>query len=139
MELWARLICYGMLGWCLEVAFTGVSRFLHERDLRLTGHSYLWMLPIYGLGGGLLEVTHDLLAAQSIWLRGVVAMVAIFAVEYSSGFTIRRLVGHSPWNYYGRTRWQLHGLVRFDYAPFWLAVGLGFELTYAFLLRVRLG
>jgi uncharacterized membrane protein len=138
MELWARLIFYGLAGWCMEVAFTGVSRFLHERDVRLTGHSYLWMLPIYGLGGGLLELVHGVAAAQPLVLRAACAMLAIYGVEYSSGFTIRKLVGHSPWNYYGQTRWQLHGLVRFDYAPFWMGVGLGFEVTYDLLMRVRL-
>lgn len=138
MPLWARFIGYGMLGWCIEVAFTGVSRFLHERDLRLTGQSYLWMLPIYGLGGMLLEAVHWVCSGQPLPVRGAGYLVTIFAVEFSTGLLIRTVVGHSPWNYYGRTRWHVMGLIRLDYAPFWLAVGLGFEFAFDLMLRARL-
>ena len=70
--------------------------------------------------------------------RGLCYMTAIYAVEFSAGFLIRRLVGHSPWNYYGRTRWQVLGLIRLDYAPFWFAVGLGFEWANDLMMRARL-
>jgi uncharacterized membrane protein len=138
MPLWARFVGYGLLGWCIEVAFTGVSRFMHERDLRLTGQSYLWMLPIYGLGGLLLEGIRRLAEPAPLIARGLCYMTAIYAVEFSAGFLIRRLVGHSPWNYYGRTRWQVLGLIRLDYAPFWFAVGLGFEWANDLMMRARL-
>ena len=37
----------GMAGWCMEILWTGLHSF-RVRDPKLTGHSSLWMFPIYG-------------------------------------------------------------------------------------------
>ena len=36
-----------MAGWCMEILWTGLHSF-RVRDPKLTGHSSLWMFPIYG-------------------------------------------------------------------------------------------
>src|SRR5581483_11517860 len=74
-----RFLAYGLLGWALEVAFTGATDCLKLRDRRLRGHSYLWMLPIYGGGGLLLEVLHDRLASRNVprWARSLAYTLGI--------------------------------------------------------------
>jgi hypothetical protein len=54
-----RFAAYGLLGWCGEVAFTGVHDFIKTRDPRLPSRSSLWMFPIYGLLQPLFEPLHD--------------------------------------------------------------------------------
>src|SRR5688572_22600564 len=111
-----RWFLYGMIGWCAEVFWTAtyeavsgtrkdrttpgkrvaISR--RERWL-LVGHTYLWMVPIYGLLAVTFEPLHD--ALRGVWwpLRGLVWMVGLFAVEYGAGWVLRRLTGRCPWDY----------------------------------------
>lgn len=123
---------YGMLGWCLEVVWTGLGSLL-AGDARLASHTYLWMFPIYGLAV-LFEPVHDRLRSSPWPLRGLVWMLLFFAVEYATGWLIRQAVGVSPWQYYGR--WQVDGLIRLDYGPVWFVAGLLFERVHDFLDRV---
>jgi uncharacterized membrane protein len=128
VHFFERFLAYGALGWCLEVLFTGVSAVLFRHDRSATGQTYLWMLPIYGGAGLLLETLHHLLVSAGVGfgLRLVAYVVVIYAVEAVSGHTLRRLLGRCPWDY-GDARFGVRGLVRLDYAPFWALVGLLFE------------
>ena len=44
----SNFIKCGMIGWCLEVAWTGLGSLLRH-DPKLTGVSSLTMFPIYGM------------------------------------------------------------------------------------------
>jgi len=123
--LFVRFLVYGLLGWALEIVWTGLGRLL-QRDWDLQGRTYLWMFPIYGSAAFLLEPAHNLMRGLASPVRGLIWVVLIFAVEYGTGYLIRRLTGHCPWDY-SRARWSVHGLIRLDYAPAWLAVGFLFE------------
>ncbi len=122
-----RFLSYGLLGWALEVGFTSISDNVRMRDRRLKGHSYLWMLPIYGGGGMLLEALHERLASRGVprWRRALVYMAGIFGMEYGSAVLLNRLIGDVPWRY--RRGVNVSGYVRLDYAPFWYACGWLFE------------
>ena len=122
-----RFLAYGFCGWGLEVAFTGITGSPWARDRRLRGHSYLWMLPIYGFGGLTLERLHGHLERRGVrrWARSLAYMLGIYGVEFGTASLLDRLLGEVPWRY-------LHGLhvrgyVRLDYAPFWYACGWMFE------------
>ncbi len=132
-----RFLIYGLVGLALEVLFTGTARALKRRDLRLAGHSYLWMLPIYGTGGLGLEAIYRVLStSHAAWYgRGLAYMLAIFAIEYLSGALLRKALGRCPWDY-GHRGLNLHGLVRLDYAPAWFACGLIFERIHDILGQV---
>ena len=129
-----RFLAYGLAGWCSEIVTTGLRSHGRDGDWRLTGTTYLWMLPIYGSAAVLFEPAHDAARARGWpwWQRGLVWVGGIFAVEAASGELVRRAVGEVPWDY-GRARgskpvpmnWR--GLVRPAYAPLWFAVGLGME------------
>ncbi|HUJ28075.1 MAG TPA: hypothetical protein VLW85_18770 [Myxococcales bacterium] len=121
--MWRRFIGYGVAGWGIEVMFTSMSDTLR----RLRGHTYLWMLPIYGAGGLLLERMHEGMAARrwSRWARALAYTGCIYAVEMGSGLALAGLLGDVPWRY--RRGWSIGGYVRIDYAPFWYGCGLLFE------------
>ena len=110
------------------MVFTSVARALRVRDRRLVGQTYLWMLPIYGAGGLLLERLHARLVRRGVSppLRALVSTAAILAWEYGTGSVLRRALGDCPWRY--RRGVTLRGYVRLDYAPYWYATALLFEL-----------
>ena len=136
-----RALAYGMLGWIGEIAFTGVRGALEPRrgDWRLEGHSYLWMLPIYGLSAFLFEPLHDVVKQRPVWQRAGIYAGGIMAVEYATGTSLRRAVGVVPWDYAGQSRWALPGgAVRLDYAPVWAVAGLALERVHDVLRVVPL-
>jgi uncharacterized membrane protein len=122
-----RFLAYGFFGWGLEVAFTGLTDSIWVRDRRLRGHSYLWMLPIYGSGGLTLERLHDRLARRRVprWARSLAYMMGIYGVEFGTAALLNRAVGEVPWRYVKGI--NVRGYVRLDYAPFWYGCGWLFE------------
>ncbi len=133
-----RFLAYGVLGWCVEILWTAVSGAVAEsrERWRLQGVTYLWMFPIYGLLVVLYEPLHDLIRQWPWPARAALYAAGFMAVEYATGWLLRRLVGLCPWDYRGKTRWQLHGLVRLDYAPLWALLGLALEPVHDFLVRL---
>jgi len=115
----------------LEVVFTAVANLRAADDLRLTGHSYVWMFPIYGLAYPLYAWSGPLLHTLPWFARGVVYVGAFFVVELVAGWLLRRAIGRCPWeDGYRAARWGVHGLIRLDYAPAWFVVSLLFERIY---------
>jgi uncharacterized membrane protein len=91
------------------------------------------MLPIYGLIQPLFEPVHATIRGRlPVALRALIYGCGFHTVEYLSGRIIRRFLGQAPWDYSG-ARWQLDGLVRFDYFPLWAAAGLMLERLHVSL------
>ena len=113
----------GLTGWCMEIFFTSLDS-LRRRDYKLKGNTSVWMFPIYGCAA-LFAPIHTLLCRKPFWVRGLTYMSLIFSGEYISG---RILSKHSmcPWDD-GRSKWNIHRVVRLDYAPVWFGAGLLFE------------
>ena len=141
-----HLLVYGVFGWCAEILWTALSALItgvrgdlgddvgllklsREQRLRLLGHTYLWMFPLYGVGGLLFERVHDAIRGWPWPGRGALWTVLIFAVEYVAGAALCRLTGRCPWDY-SYSRYHLHGLIRFDYVPVWFAFGLALERVH---------
>jgi uncharacterized membrane protein len=126
------LLC--ALGMALEVVFTAVAEHPSSGDRRLKGYTYLWMAPIYALVYPACALLVPMLAPYPTAVRGVIYMLIIYAVEYSSGWLLRKLVGECPWERgYRDAKWGVHGLIRLDFAPGWIAAGLIFEWAYRVL------
>ncbi len=121
-----RFTVYGLLGWALEIAWTGLGSLLPPTDWRLVGRTYLWMFPIYGGGALLLEGLVPAIAPLHWLVRGAIWTTVIFGLEYATGYVLRALTGQCPWDYC-RARFSVNGLIRLDYAPAWFALGLAFE------------
>ena len=130
-----HFVIYGLLGWCLEIIWTGLGSLIN-RDVRLTGKTYLWMFPIYG-SVILFEPVHDFIRHWPMWERGIVWILLCFSVEYLSGWMLRKILGKVPWNY-SRAALNVHGLIRLDYAPAWFVAGLLFEKIHDWLDQMSL-
>lgn len=122
------------VGLALEVVFTALMDYPASGDRRLKGYTYVWMAPIYALIYPFSTVLVPRLAPYPAPARGIIYMLLIFAVEYSSGWLLRKLVGECPWESgYRKAKWNVHGLIRLDFAPAWIGASLVFEWTYRVL------
>ena len=130
-----RSLIYGLLGWCIEIVWTALPKRCPV-DWTLTGQTYLWMLPIYGLIGPLYEPVHSHLRGRPWPLRALAYAAGFLSVEVITGLLLVRLTGRCPWDYTGKTRWQLGGITRFDYAPLWAGLGLALEPLHDALVRL---
>ncbi len=118
-----NFLCCGLLGWCLEIIFTGLNA-LRRRNLKLTGTTSLWMFPIYGCASFMAPLFR-LMEKRPLLLRGCTYMSLIFSAEFLSGrFLQKRKL--CPWDY-SRSRYHIGRVIRLDYAPYWFAAGLLFE------------
>ena len=118
-----KFIQCGLLGWCLEIFWTGLKS-LRQRKMKLMGQSSIWMFPIYGMAF-LFAPLSKLLRRRSAWFRGSVYMCLIFLMEYVSG-TILKKRNCCPWDY-SHAKLNIHGIIRLDYAPVWFLTGLLYE------------
>lgn len=134
LEFWKNFIKCGVAGWCMEIIFTSAES-IAVGDMRLMGRTSLLMFPIYGLGALLgpicqwldrwLGDAERLGIRDKIWRHGTNNMVLIFLAEYLSGAFLK-FYGICPWDYSGRF-FNVDGLIRLDFAPFWFGAGLLFE------------
>ena len=123
----ARAVIYGVVGCAMEVAFSSLVASVEARRPVRDGPSTAWMLPIYGLAQPLFEPVHGAVRHRPAWLRGAAYAAGIFAVEAATGEALRALTGACPWDYTGRSRLAVRGVIRLDYAPLWAVAGLGAE------------
>jgi uncharacterized membrane protein len=95
------------------------------------------MFPIYGGALTFLyEPTHDAIRSLAWPLRGSIYMIGFFAIEYITGWLLKRLTGSCPWDYSAWSKWSVNGYIRLDYAPIWFLVGIGLEPIHDFLVRL---
>ena len=130
-----RFIIYGLLGWNMEVIWTGFAEILHGSP-NLIGHTSLWMFFIYGSASFLLEPIHTRIRRLHWLLRGCIWAGLIFAIEFISG-TLLKLIGITAWNYTGT--FAVLGVIRLDYFPAWAAAGLIFKKIHDMLVRYNIG
>src|SRR4051794_11433592 len=86
-----RFLVYGLAGWCSEVVSTSIRSHGRDANWRLTGTTYAWMLPIYGLAAVLFEPA-DTAARRNgwpWWQRGLIWTAGIYSVEAASGEVLR--------------------------------------------------
>jgi uncharacterized membrane protein len=132
-----RFLIYGALGWCIEIVFTALSRLRSPGRWRLEGTTYLWMFPIYGLIAPLYEPLHNALRNSLPWpLRALLYGIGFMVVEYIAGWLLRITTGSFPWDYRGRAKYHVSGLVRLDYAPLWMLLGVALEPVHDTLVRL---
>ena len=118
-----KFILCGLLGWCLEVFWTGLKS-LQRRQLKLEGHSSIWMFPIYGMAAFISPLSRGL-RGKSVWLRGSIYAASIFLVEFLTGSWLKKR-DLCPWDY-SKARLNVNGVIRLDYAPVWFLTGLLYE------------
>lgn len=126
-----EMLLFGVLGLGLEVIFTSAFEIRKVEKRHLMGYSSLWYLPLYMLTPLFLIVTSSLVFPRHILIRGLIYMTVIFVIEYTGMFLLRKLLGSSPSEAsYHASKWNIHGLIRLDYAPAMFLMGLIFEFVY---------
>jgi len=128
-----RFLFYGLLGWTIEIIFTGMDSLIRG-DLRLTGFTNLWMFFIYGMAV-FLEPLHDFIAKWKWPLRGLFWMFLFWGIEYVSGFILVNVLGVYPWYY--TDAFAVDGLITLRFAPYWFAAGFLFEKIHSFLDNIE--
>ena len=118
-----KFIACGILGWCMEIVFTGLGS-LRKNEHRLTARTSIWMFPIYGMACFLTPLCR-LLQKRNFLVRGFADTCWICAGEFLSGSFLKRH-GACPWDY-SRAKYNIRGVIRLDYAPLWFGAGLLFE------------
>jgi uncharacterized membrane protein len=119
-----RFYLWATLGLSTEIfftAFTDLYIALREHkpvDMSQTGHTYIWMIFIYGAGSLIFPFGHKHLRGFHLFLRIVIVAIGIFAIEFTTGFLLDKITGHCPWEYSGR--WSVMGYIRLDYLPAWM-------------------
>jgi len=121
-----RFIIYGALGCLIEVLWTGLGA-IKSKNFKLSSNTSLWMFFIYGLTV-FLEPLFVMLEPMNFLLRGLIYAVIIFAVEFITGSILKR-ANVCPWDY-SHTRFHVKGVIRADYLPAWVILGLFFEQIY---------
>lgn len=128
-----RFLIFACLGVTTEVHFTAFSKFLDDsystsQLLRLEGHSYVWMIFIYGSAAFLIPIGYNLVKKFPLLIRLVLYAIGIFVIEYIAGFILEMTTGSCPWEY--NNRWNISGYIRLDYMPFWMVFGLILERVH---------
>jgi len=131
-----RFIIYGLLGWTMEVFWTGLGS-LFNGNLMLSSFTYLWMFPIYGLAV-FLERVHDQIDNLPWYVRGGIWVIIILSLEYLTGWLLLSFLGRCPWDYTDVTPYQIQGLIRLDYIPAWFLAGLIFERIHRTLDKLMI-
>ncbi|MFR8033566.1 MAG: putative ABC transporter permease [Lachnospiraceae bacterium] len=126
-ELRQNFIKCGLVGWCMEVLFTGLHS-IARHDPKMMGQTSILMFPIYGAAAFFGPISR-LLKKRRIWARGTVYTCCIFAAEYVSGSLLKKRK-MCPWDY-SDAKFNINGLIRLDYAPLWFTAGLIFEKLVA--------
>lgn len=121
-----RFLVYGCAGVTSEVIWTGLKG-LVSGDAALMGHSSVIMFFIYGMVV-FMEPLFTQLKRHPLFLRGIVYMSLIFAVEYWSGLLLLHM-NIEVWNYLASPL-NIRGVIRMDYAPVWFSAGLFYEFMF---------
>lgn len=113
----------GLTGWCMEVFWTGMSK-VKNHDGKLMGETSLIMFPIYGMAAAFKPI-YARIKEKNVIVRGSIYTAFIYMVEYTTGmFLKKRKI--CPWDY-SKSKFNVKGVVRLDYAPIWFIVGLIYE------------
>ena len=113
----------GITGMCLEVVWTSITGY-SRKDRRLIGNTSLWMFPIYGMAA-VIEQMNRLINHKSTFARGSFYSAGIYIMEFVTGMMLKRR-NCCPWDY-SKSRFNIMGIIRLDYAPLWFLVGLIYE------------
>jgi len=121
-----KFALFGAVGLIMEVFWTGMGSLL-AKDRRATSKTSIWMFFIYGATAFMTPLITVIQPLNWVF-RGLTYAITIFLIEYTTGITMKA-AKMCPWDYSG-TRYNVHGVIRLDYAPVWMAVGLIKEFIY---------
>ena len=133
----AEAVLFGVFGLGLETVFTAALDWRKDPKRHLLGYSSLWYLPLYALAPLILQHAGPFLFPLALPVRGLIYMLAFWTLEYPGMLALRLLLGTSPSeeSYY-KCRWNVHGLIRLDFAPAGFSLGLILEGLFRFIRHI---
>lgn len=117
------LIC-GLCGWCLECFWTGMASASKHKNNKMLCRTSLWMFPIYGMAACLSPICKAVKKRCAL-VRGGVYAILIYTAELLSGNFLKKF-NACPWDY-SKVKFNYKGVIRLDFAPLWILVGLLYE------------
>lgn len=130
-QLIFQMAVFSLVGLGMETAATAAMDWNKDPNRHLMGYSSIWYMPLYCLTPLFLRATSSWLFALPLLVRGLVYTLAVFACEYVGMWILRKMLGSSPSEAsYRRTPWNVHALIRLDFAPAWFSAGLLMEYFY---------
>jgi len=134
MKYLILFLVFSFFGVGVEVFFSSIHDYIRFRDISFKGRSYLWMFPIYGAWGLIIEPLYRLIYFIPFVFRGLIYMAVIFAGEFIYGFILKLIIKKCPWEYRGRG--ALLGVINILYLPFWLVFGYISEIIYRAVISI---
>lgn len=131
--LFQKFLLYGCIGILIEFFFTAAHSLI-IKNWKGTGHSYIWMLPVYGGASLFLEVISESVS-WPFYFKAFIYVPVIYGIEALSGWMIQKIIGHVPWEY-KKSSWAPMGLINLKYAPFWLLLAMLFEPISVYLRKI---
>ena len=127
MALLQTIIGFVLIGITMEILWTSILNSIKTKNPKLTGETYLWMFPIYGIVPFIYMLVLAPFQGVNIFIKGIIYMFSFYLLELISGFLIKKSVGVSPWNYenysikiFGKKyKSNFYGLICLEYAPIW--------------------
>lgn len=115
----------GITGCCMELFWTTFCN-AKKKDYKLIGQTSVWMFPIYGMAWIIKPVSGRLKEKKKNTLeRGMIYTAGIYMAEYTTGMMLKKK-NRCPWDY-SKSKYNVNGVIRLDYAPLWFLVGLMYE------------
>lgn len=145
VPLWFRFVFYACLGVAAEIVFTAACAKLGlaltwdldepaaRTSWRLKGHSFVWMVPIYGFGLLAFERVHDVLRSAPWGVRGAGYVLGLYVLELACGAMLLALTGAHVWRWKGRG--SIGGHIHLAMAPAWFVATLALEPLHDLLIR----
>ena len=146
-----RFCIYVLVGIFMEFMVTGISKLitvLHDKiddrpinkeDEKLTGYTYLWMIPVYGFFLLLaFEPVFYIVKDFPIGFRYLIWCIAFTGFEFLSGFIYYKIIGFCPWQY---QKWEFpkgKGFITMMFVPAWGFAGITIEQITLFLYHLDL-
>ncbi len=131
IPLFLQGMLFASMGISIEVLFTAIQQFSSSQNSTLTGHSYIWMFPVYGLIPVILYFLYDRLGQLRLVPRIFLYVIMVYAVEYSYGTFLKLVIQVCPWEAeYRQSTWNVNGLIRLDFFPLWAVACYFFEWVY---------
>lgn len=138
-----QVLFYSCLGIATEIVFTASVGIKNQiingniSDFSLTGHTYVWMFPIYALIPLLFPLAYSQVQTYHLSIRLFLYALTIFTVEFISGWGLDMLTGRCPWEYSGT--FSILGYIRLDYTPAWMLFGYILEQLHHFFSKLEIG
>lgn len=135
-------IAFACVGMTTEIFFTALSNLfpMFQTGIitwKLQGKSYIWMFPIYGMGGIIFPMVVHRFAKIFILLRVSLYALGIMVVEFLTGAFLEFFTGQCPWEY--KIGLHFMGYIRLDYFPAWAFFGFCLEKLFLFLEKLSSG